>query len=372
MSSPSLDLSTVEGAKAYLTSTPFASDRIALLSGGNTNFIFRVHLLTAYEGQPTVILKHSSSSLPGGLLLPLARQQYEVEALRRVSGWLPADAPVRAPRVYHFDKDAAAVVMEDCGTTAKPLKEAMILNSISLDNARYIGNALGEFLAKLHGWRSGWRGDHVQVFAKHQWAKDIAAWVTYGRLVSTLNGEADGVPALRDPGLDMSKEDLEAIRQTAETVSENMKSANETFVMGDFWPGNIVVDLQGDKVKTILVVDWELVRTGVPELDVGQFCAETHSLSHFYPGTLCAEAAVEAQSAFLGAYKRGSVPSVEMASAVAVHIGAHLVAWTPRVAWGGKEETRAAVLVGARYLVEGARRSHDWLRTSLVAPLVPT
>ena len=56
-----LDLSRVEDVQTYLTNTPFASTRIEALSGGNANFVFRLHLATPYEGRSTLVLKHAKA-----------------------------------------------------------------------------------------------------------------------------------------------------------------------------------------------------------------------------------------------------------------------------------------------------------------------
>lgn len=58
-STASLDLSLVSDVLTYLEDTPFASKSAVILSGGNTNFLFRLHLLEAYSGQRTLVLKHS-------------------------------------------------------------------------------------------------------------------------------------------------------------------------------------------------------------------------------------------------------------------------------------------------------------------------
>ena len=53
------DLSTVPGVLQYLTPTPFASNEVHPLSGGNTNFVYRMHLRIPYNGLSTMVLKHA-------------------------------------------------------------------------------------------------------------------------------------------------------------------------------------------------------------------------------------------------------------------------------------------------------------------------
>ena len=55
------DLSTVDGVLEYLTPTPFASNEVHPLSGGNTNFVYRIHLRIPYNGLSTMALKHTTS-----------------------------------------------------------------------------------------------------------------------------------------------------------------------------------------------------------------------------------------------------------------------------------------------------------------------
>jgi len=59
-----LDLSNPQHVTQYLSATPWAAKSITSLSGGYTNFAFRVELVESYQGQECVILKHSKSYIP--------------------------------------------------------------------------------------------------------------------------------------------------------------------------------------------------------------------------------------------------------------------------------------------------------------------
>ena len=48
---------------AFLAGTPFASRSITDLTGGYVNYVYRIHLLTPFEGTQTVILKHAQPFL---------------------------------------------------------------------------------------------------------------------------------------------------------------------------------------------------------------------------------------------------------------------------------------------------------------------
>lgn len=103
-------------------------------------------------------------------------------------------------------------------------------------------------------------------------------------------------------------------------------------------------------LKHIYVLDWELSKTGLPGIDVGQFSAEMHLLRRFYP-EVCGDAAQVLLEQFLREYKRIGEPSEEDTKQASVHLGAHLVVLAGRVEWGGKE-TREVVLEGARMIVD--------------------
>lgn len=117
--------------------------------------------------------------------------------------------------------------------------------------------------------------------------------------------------------------------------------------MGDFWPGNILLSLDPHTgaVEGISVVDWELAKTGLAGLDLGQFTAEVDSLRKFYP--TFKDAGTKMISAFYGAYSMEE----DVARTAAIHWGVHLITWTPRVQWGSKENTREMVEKGIKLVV---------------------
>ena len=56
-----LDLSNPQHVAQYLSTTPWAAKSVTPLSGGYTNFTFRIELAEPYQGQETVTLKHGKS-----------------------------------------------------------------------------------------------------------------------------------------------------------------------------------------------------------------------------------------------------------------------------------------------------------------------
>jgi len=76
MSDIGFDLTTADGVLAYLATTPFASTSAEQLSGGNTNFVFRLQLSTPHQGHQTLILKHARAYVANNtnFSLPVSRQ----------------------------------------------------------------------------------------------------------------------------------------------------------------------------------------------------------------------------------------------------------------------------------------------------------
>lgn len=59
--STKLDLSKPDDVLQYLSRTPFASSHVVPLSGGNANYLFRLHLQSSYDGMQTLVLKHGKA-----------------------------------------------------------------------------------------------------------------------------------------------------------------------------------------------------------------------------------------------------------------------------------------------------------------------
>jgi len=345
-----------------------------------------------------------------------------VEALRRVHAQLPPDARVTVPAVHLFDSANHTIVMDDAGPRALPLKAALLAGGRIapppplLPRAAALGTALGEFLRALHA-RGREDGAMRESFARHAVGRDISGFATYGRLGATLraldgcgDGDADGEreesasasgrgdpdrdrallrSVLGEEPLGVSEDTLRVVEALAERrraqIREPRGGDGETFVMGDFWPGNVLVVLPEEEDDddraaappapahdaVLVVVDWELAKVGLAGLDVGQFCAELATLRRLRPGERAegGAAAGEILANFVRAYFAGDVgPEAEETRRVAVgHFGVHLAVWTARAGWeGGAGPTRALVLDGVARLVEGADADRVWTDEELV------
>ncbi|KAG2159618.1 kinase-like domain-containing protein [Suillus bovinus] len=370
-----VDLATIAGVRRYLANTRFASHTINALTGGFANFTYRIYLNDLFEGKETLVLKHAApyvAASGGTMALPTERQRFDVEALRLVRKMYADDDVITVPKVHLFDEEAHVMIIDDCGTDTRTLKQLVIDEALPQTVAEEIGTAIGRFLGRVHAWNKDTSFD-MDIFSNNEVGKTISILVTYGRLISTLSGR-DNIAALADPGLDIPEGKLAVISKLAETRSREMLSATEVLTHGDFWPGNIMVSLRREpegstlRLEKLYVLDWELAKAGLRGLDIGQFCAEILLLQRFYASRW--EETSTIMRSFLLAYRGGSGSDEELARVAIAHVGAHLVAWTPRVHWGDKEDTRKMVAEGVELLIGGAEGTLAWLEGSLVGNLV--
>ncbi|KAI9454133.1 kinase-like domain-containing protein [Lactarius psammicola] len=355
------DLTTAEGVLAYLATTPFASASAELLSGGSTNFIFRLRLNAPYKGRQTLVLKHARPYVAGSpdFPLPVSRQDFDVDALRGVRAWLPPDACITVPVVHHFDHAMHAAIMDDAGPGAAPLKAALLAGHIPSPRAATLGTTIGQFLRALHTWGRGTEagGTLREALGANVFARDIYAFITYGRVCATLRtpgGETTGaaaggqepLPALGDEPLGVPEETLRVIEELAERRVPQIRDVRgDTLVMGDFWPGNVLVGERGG----------------------GRFAPSWRRCGILHPER--AEAAGEVLNNFVHAYFAGDVgPEADETRRVALgHFGVHLAVWTPRAEWNaGVQAKRALVMKGVKHLVEGADPERVWTDEELV------
>lgn len=265
------------------------------------------------------------------------------------------------------------MIMDDAGEDCRTLKELLIQEDLPKDTLEQIGTALGKIIYGVHTWNQNPDID-LTIFAENQVGKYISAFVTYGRLESTLSGR-DNIPTLSDPLLGVPEAKMGTISKLVEKRQQAIFAASTSDPMthGDFWPGNLVVSLRRGMDRTIegveklYVLDWELGKTGLPGLYLGQICAELYILSEFHPAR--EESTRTIIGSFLGAYRerRGKGGDVELARTVVSHIGAHAVAWTPRTSsWFGRQKTREVVEKGVEMLVLGEEGSESSLKASIV------
>ncbi|KXN90098.1 hypothetical protein AN958_05103 [Leucoagaricus sp. SymC.cos] len=256
--------------------------------------------------------------------------------------------------------------MEDCGSTSMTLKEYMQKGRCPTETAHRIGTEVGEFLGRLHEWGKG-NTELNDFFEENQQAKLLSAWVTYGRLLPTFE---EGPEKLQDPVVKPTQEERNVLEKIAEETGDAMRKATGTFVMGDFWPGNLVLSFdEVGNVTQVRILDWEVCKPGFLGIELGQFCAELVLLMRFNTD-ICGNTAHSLLEDFLKAYANHITPDLEMCRRTIVHLGTHLVTWTPRLDWGGKERTQEVVKEGMKLILEGYSAEKEWLENSVIGPLV--
>ncbi|KAI0319033.1 hypothetical protein OF83DRAFT_1241216 [Amylostereum chailletii] len=359
------DLGTEHGLLAYLARcTPFAGTRATRLSGGSGNYVFRVELAAGSggeggegeEGRKSVVVKHAKGHLPRAptWMFGVERQAFEVGVMKRVREAGLEGMQTEVPEVLWFDEKACVLVMKDAGADCKTLKEHL-REGLDPKVAREIGKALGRFLKQVHGW--GRESVEAREYVGgNEVGKSVVSRVTYGRLVGTLEGRA-GIDKLQDIGVEVGEDEMSVVREVAGVrTKEIAEGGGDTVLMGDFWPGNVLVRLaqDGKGADQIAVVDWELSRPGRGEMDVGQFCGDVRVLTRF-----CEEAREGGRAAVRGLVEMyfGEEKST---GEVVTQAGTHCAVWGPRLGYEcSRDEMRGLVLDGARYQTP-LYFPHDW------------
>jgi hypothetical protein len=267
--------------------------------------------------------------------------------LRFANKVFSVDSLAKAPALLEHDVTNCVMLMSDAGVGSRTLKDLLVSNDLHPIAAAQLGTALGEFLSKLH--EHGRSALDREAFSKHQWGKQIIASFYYARAVDTLTG------SVIDPPIELSEQQLSVIKKNSESMANLIQTSEETIVMGDFWTGNIIVQLSGSgveqRVQSILVADWEVSRPGVPGSDIGQFAAEVYLPLAYYPA--CSTSAYTLIDHFCSSYKSGAPhfddKVIETANR---HLGTHFIIIATRFGpWcDDKARSRLVAEEGVSYL----------------------
>jgi len=363
------DLTVEKDVLGYLDSKyplTYDASRIEKISGGNTNFVYRLFLKNefVYEdvAHSTVVLKYAAgySATSRNLPLPVERQSYEVAALRYTNKLFAHTDLVKTAVLFEHDPESCVIIMSDAGIGSKTLKELLLTNSLSLDTATRLGKGLGTFLSKLH--EHGRSAPEREQFAKHHWARQITAWYYHGRVLKSLK---DGV---FEPPLHYSDAQLAEIKESVDMMSNLIVTSEETLVMGDFWTGNVSVQLSASddakqQIQNVIVLDWEISKLGTPGNDVGQFAAETYLPMVFFPE--CANAVQALMKSFCAAYQGGVRDfDASLVDIACKQLGSHLIALTPTIPpWReNKPKVRSTVEEGVSYFTGKSQPPVFWFQ----------
>ncbi|KAK6352395.1 hypothetical protein TWF730_009222 [Orbilia blumenaviensis] len=263
----------------------------------------------------TVILKHSTP-----YVFNINNQEvvwdlwpFETNALRDV----PNTGVVRPPKVYWVDEVNRVMFIEDAGPRSKNLKELLLSDKLPpVEVFSKIGEELGKYLSQLHIW-----GSDLKVLEKYENrdSRVIASWRTYGRLEDSLS---KAYPELSN--------DLKQ-KITSYCAQEKAKAlnTNEIVIMGDFWTGNVLVNLtDAGELESLYIVDWEMIRPADAATEISQMLAEVWEAGEFSRNLEAKSAARSLSEGLCSTYKSqvGKLPE-NMLKEVMLAAGAHVVVW---------------------------------------------
>ncbi|OCK91107.1 uncharacterized protein K441DRAFT_616659 [Cenococcum geophilum 1.58] len=288
----------------YLKETPFASREIRRINLGSTNFTYRLFLEAAYgqAQEKTTILKYFPPYTAGEPCVKFSseRQVYEARAMTRIP-WQQfgpsssnlsekAARPVpqlRVPKLYFEDLMNHVIIMEDCNPrqgsdevweeithSARIFFEGVPESSQKHQTAEGIGQILGSFIARLHNWGKSRHNAELAFnsFTGNSAAKELIVDETFRDFFSNLD----------QIGFQISKPAKIELEAAICDLEEAMSANLETVVMGDFWPGNVLLSFnERGHLKAISIIDWEFVMLAPAFVDLGHFLGEVWLISYF-------------------------------------------------------------------------------------------
>ncbi|EWC47301.1 hypothetical protein DRE_03420 [Drechslerella stenobrocha 248] len=267
------------------------------------------------DGPRTVILKHSTPHIidVGGKTVVWDLWPYDLRALREV----PNTERVKTPKVYWVDETNRVVIIEDAGPESRTLKDVLLSDTIpSVGVFRQIGDELGKYLAQLHTWGSS---PEVMSRFENKDARVIASWRTVGRVEDEVEKACPDIP-----------QDVKtALKTWCDKEKEKAMNGVDTVIMGDFWTGNVLVNLTAaGELESLYVVDWEMVRPADAAVELSQMLAEVWEAGQFGRSTDAKAAAKDLAVALCSAYEHGARMLPEnMLRDVMVGAGAHVAVW---------------------------------------------
>jgi len=303
------------------------------------------------------------------------RKEIEAEVLRRVRTMFPDDALVNVPKVYHYDGQAHFIIMQDCGTGSRTLKQFLIdePNGLDTEEAQRLGSALGDFISTVQ--EEGTKDQALMAcVARNAEMRRISAWYFYGRLIDSLVG-GEKKPLPFDRPFDLSPEDLRTLDELVADANDSIANISSSFTVGDFWSGNTVVDTEPDtregregyvKLKRVFIVDWEVSKPGIASIDVAQYAAELHTARTFFSGKDGHSSVDDMLPAYFRTYaaRKGTL-ALQDVQRMSIHLGAHMAVVTPLMpTWKPKERVREFVVEAIQYLLRGKRGDLEWLKSS--------
>ncbi|KAH7074676.1 kinase-like domain-containing protein [Paraphoma chrysanthemicola] len=334
--SKSPDLTTKEGLLKHLGAKYGQIQSVDVLTGGTANFVYRV----TFSDRNPIICKHAATYLSSNSSFSFdsARMDYEARALGHIPSFQSQDLKsVSAVHMFDYDSAAKLLTMEDGGESN--LKEAYTESGLDINS---VADDLAAWLANLHTRTRDFSLRLEAQASSSQNNNNPIAVAIYRHSYQNLHH------ALAKFGFDTA-----LANRINEEYGSRLAQDDECVVMGDFWPGNVLVkpsDVESSSGSThsnLTIVDWEMVRRGTSATDVAQFAAEAFLLDTFRGNRGLREQ-------FLTAYfrARGDDPRVnrEWIKRLAVHWAVHVAFWPTRVHWTDDAGTKKLVETGINVL----------------------
>ncbi|RYO55869.1 hypothetical protein AA0116_g8468 [Alternaria tenuissima] len=83
-------------------------------------------------------------------------------------------------------------------------------------------------------------------------------------------------------GYTMTQSHRSQLRRELEKVNLDLNTDTQSVSMGDFWMGNVLINLDNnDRIREVFVIDWEFVNMAPTWLDVGNFIGEAFLIGYF-------------------------------------------------------------------------------------------
>lgn len=226
------------------------------LSGGNLNYVWRVH-----GKSESLIVKHAPPHIASSPDIPLNPNRLEFEAralklfhsdgnLSNLSGM-----NVRPPAIYGFSKSGFLLLMEDI-SSAEPWFPCVKKGDISVNSAK----DLGFFIGELHGCT--YRDKSLAKVFSNRPIQQTRLTVQYHSVEDSL--------------LKAGFDNVAGASKNAVELGEELLSPGRCLIMGDLWPPSVLV--QNGYLR---IIDWEFSHFGRPLQDLAHFGAHCYMHSLF-------------------------------------------------------------------------------------------
>lgn len=273
------------------------------LRGGLLNYVWRMpakpHSFIAKYTPPFI------ASAPQ-IAMDAARTKFEANALRWWGEQTSLNDSIRPPHLLYADGERSLILMEDIGPVPD-LGES--LKNSSLEEASFMGQQIGNFLAQLH--RSTFQDQGLAKRFQNTGVLSVRLAVQYNLL-----------PSLERAGIPQAKEMADQISILGQWISQ----PGVCLIMGDLWPASILVSQTG-----LRIIDWEFAHFGWPVQDVAHLVAHLWMQADRASTQEHVMAVQSCLDSFLEAYFTGFAERLATGEAKRlyfVHMGAEILART--------------------------------------------